>query len=308
MSAPSTLLHDLPALGHRSVTARALIRTARPRQWIKNVLVFGAPAGAGALFTPGVAGHAAIAFAAFTLAATGTYFVNDAADAAADRRHPVKARRPVAAGLISASAARLIGYGAAAVSLIVAAGTGWWLAACLAGYLLLTGAYSAGLKHVPVLDVLIVASGFVLRTVSGTAATGVRVSSWFVLVILFGSLYLVTAKRTGEQNRLRADDPSPTRRVLNGYSAPWLQQILSMTLTGTVLAYAAWAFQYLGHDVALPLLAASLVPFLAALMRYSLLVAHGDGEAPENLLTSDRFLILAGLLWVATAGSAIYLA
>ena len=81
-----------------------------------------------------------------------------------------------------------------------------------------------------------------------------------------------------------------------------------MTLTGTVLTYAAWAFPYLGTDVALPLLAVSLVPFLAALMRYSLLVAHGDGEAPERTLTSDPFLLAAGLLWVTTAGAALYLA
>jgi decaprenyl-phosphate phosphoribosyltransferase len=96
--------------------------------------------------------------------------------------------------------------------------------------------------------------------------------------------------------------------VLSDYSADWLGQTSTMALTGTVLAYAAWAFQYLGHDVALPLLAVSIVPFLAALMRYSLLVAGGDGERPEDLLVSDRFLLAAGLIWAATAGGALYLA
>jgi decaprenyl-phosphate phosphoribosyltransferase len=167
----------------------------------------------------------------------------------------------------------------------------------------LTAAYSAGLKHIAVLDVLVVAGGFVIRTAAGAAATGVAVPSWFLLLTLFGALFLVTAKRVGEQNGTSAG-----RRVLAGYSASWLQQTLTMALTGTVLAYAAWAFAYTGPDVARPLLAVSLVPFLAGLMRYSLLVSRGDGERPEDLLMSDRFLLVAGVLWAGVAGAALYLA
>jgi decaprenyl-phosphate phosphoribosyltransferase len=281
----------------------ALLRTARPRQWIKNLLIFAAPAAGGALRTPHVAAAAVAAFLVFTLAAAGTYFLNDAADADADRRHPVKSGRPVAAGLIGRRTAVLIGLAAAATSIVLAVGVGWGFAACLVAYLGLTGAYSAGLKHVAVLDVIVVAAGFLLRTAAGAAATSVPVSSWFMALTLFGSLFLVTAKRVGEQNAA-----APGRRVLAGYSASWLQQTLTMALTGAVLAYAAWSFQYPGQDVAQPLLAASLVPFLAALMRYSLLVARGQGERPEDLLTSDRFLLVAGLLWAGTAGAAIYLA
>jgi decaprenyl-phosphate phosphoribosyltransferase len=299
LSAPTLARETRPA----PIPAVALLRTARPRQWIKNLLVFGAPAAAGVLFTPAAVRGGVIAFLSFTLAAAGTYFVNDAADADADRRHPVKSRRPVAAGAISPRAARLIGCGSAAAALGLALALPWQFAACVAGYLVLTGSYSAGLKNVPVLDVLLVAGGFVLRAAGGAAATSTVLSSWFLLVILLGSLYLVTAKRAGELTRA---NPS-ARRALSGYTAPWLQQTLSMTLTGTVLAYAAWAFQYLGNDVALPLLALSIVPLLAALMRYSLLVAHGAGETPETLLTSDRFLLAAGLLWIVTAGAAIYL-
>lgn len=286
----------------------AVLRTARPRQWIKNLLVFGVPAASGALFTPGTLRAGLVAFLAFTLAAAGTYFVNDAVDADADRRHPVKSKRPVAAGLIDRRVARLIGYGSAAAALGLALTLPWQFTACLTGYLALTSAYNAGLKHVPVLDVLIVAGGFLLRAAGGATATATVASSWFLLVILFGSLYLVTAKRAGELSRTHPGTVPPGRRVLSGYSGPWLQQILSMTLAGTVLSYAVWAFQYLGDDVALPLLAFSLVPFLAALMRYSLLVANGAGETPETVLTSDRFLQAAGLLWMIAAGAAIYLA
>jgi decaprenyl-phosphate phosphoribosyltransferase len=286
-----------------SLTASAFLRTARPRQWIKNLLIFAAPAASGQLLAPGVAIHAVVAFLAFTAAAIATYFGNDAADVEADRRHPLKQFRPIAAGLIGPRTALLAGIGSAAVAIAVAVAVNEMFAACLIGYLALTGAYSAGLKHMPVLEVLIVAGGFLLRTAGGAAATGVPVSSWFMLLTLFGSLFLVIAKRIGEQNHARA-----RRRVLSGYSADWLRQTSTMALTGTVLAYAAWAFQYRGHDVALPLLAVSIVPFLAALMRYSLLVAGGDGERPEDLLVSDRFLLVAGLIWVATVGGALYFA
>jgi decaprenyl-phosphate phosphoribosyltransferase len=296
----------LPPVAANPGLPLALLRTARPRQWIKNLLIFAAPTATGALLTPGTAAAAGLAFAAFTLAAIATYFVNDAADVDADRRHPAKGLRPVAAGVLGRRAAVLIGAGTAVTAIVLATAVGWPLTACVVAYLVLTGAYTAGLKHVPVLDVLVVAGGFVLRTAAGAAATRVSVSSWFMLVTLFGALYLVIAKRLGEQTR-NPVGPAP-RRVLAGYSPSWLQQILTMSLTGTVLAYAAWAFQYLGHDVALPVLAVSVVPFLAALMRYHLLVTRGDGETPENLLTSDRFLLAAGGLWVACAASAIYLA
>jgi decaprenyl-phosphate phosphoribosyltransferase len=282
---------------------RQLIRTARPRQWIKNLLVFAAPAATGALHSPRVAFATIAAFVVFTIAAAGIYFVNDAADADADRRHPVKSRRPVAAGLIGRRTAILIGLAGATTALGLAAAIGWAFAGWLAGYLVLTGAYSAGLKHIAVLDVLLVAGGFVIRTAAGAAAAKVAVPSWFLLLTLFGALFLVTAKRVGEQN-----DTSAGRRVLAGYSASWLQQTLTMALSGTVLAYAAWAFADTGPDVARPVLAVSLIPLLAALMRYSLLVTRGDGERPEDLLVSDRFLLVAGVLWAGIAGAAIYAA
>jgi decaprenyl-phosphate phosphoribosyltransferase len=302
MSAPPA--PPLPRIAPRApIPGAAFLRTARPRQWIKNLLIFAAPASSGQLLASGIAIHAVLAFLAFTAAAIATYFVNDAADIEADRRHPLKRFRPIAAGLIRRRTAVLTGVGVAVVAIALAVAVNGMFAGCLAGYLALTGAYSAGLKHVAVLEVLIVAGGFLLRTAGGAVATGVPMSSWFMLLTLFGSLFLVIAKRIGEQNHARA-----RRRVLSGYSADWLRQTSTMALTGTVLAYAAWAFQYLGHDVALPLLAVSIVPFLAALMRYSLLVAGGDGERPEDLLVSDRFLLASGLIWAATTGGALYLA
>jgi decaprenyl-phosphate phosphoribosyltransferase len=285
----------------------ALVLTARPRQWLKNLLVLAAPAAGGVLFVPSVAAESAWAAGCLTVAAAATYLVNDALDADADRQHPVKRRRPVAAGQLRARTAVLVGAGCALVAVVMAAQLGWRFAAVVVGYLTLTAAYSTRLKHVPVLDILVVAAGFVLRAAAGGVATGVPLSNWFLLVVMFGSLFLVAAKRAAE---LRAAGPGSVvaRAALDGVPASWLLQVLTMSLTGTVMAYSLWAFQYVGQDVARPVLALSVVPFLTAMLRYSLLVHRGAGEEPERLVTSDRFLLVAGAVWVVVVGSGLYLA
>ena len=282
------------------------LRTARPRQWLKNVLVLAAPAAAGVIFDPRAAINALVGVAAFTLAATGTYFINDAFDAAADRLHPVKSHRPVARGLITPRVAKLVGLVCALGSLAIAALLGWTFGALVAAYLALTALYSIRIKHLPVLDILAVAAGFLLRAAGGGAATGVPLSNWFLLVALFGSLFLVTAKRAAEQARRTAGEVH-ARPTLDAYPGPWLGQVMTMTLTGTVLGYALWAFQYVGPTTAQPLLAISLLPFLTVLLRYSLLVAQGQGEEPERLITTDRFLMAAAAAWAVTVGAGIYL-
>lgn len=292
-----------------SLTARprasALLQTARPKQWLKNVLVLAAPATAGTLLSPAVAGAALWAVLAFVLASAGTYFVNDARDVQADRGHPVKCLRPVASGAISERTAYGVGLGLAVLALMVALPLGWPLVAVLVTYLSTTTAYSRWLKHQPVVDILVVASGFVLRAVAGAVATGVLLSSWFLLVALFGSLFVVTAKRAAEHEQYLVTGVA--RSTVQGYPSSWLQQVLTVSLAGTVLAYATWALQYIGTDVWLPLLALSVVPFLAVMLRYSLLVSLGAGEAPEDVV-SDRFLLLAGLVWAVMVGGALYLA
>jgi decaprenyl-phosphate phosphoribosyltransferase len=172
----------------------------------------------------------------------------------------------------------------------------------VAAYLVLTGSYTLLLKNVVILDILAIAAGFILRVIGGATATNTTPSSWLLLTVLCGSLFLVTAKRLGERSR-----PGPHRSVLAEYSAPWLQQTLTTTATMTVMAYAAWAFDNAGHDISLPLLAASALPFIAGLMRYSLLVSRGAGETPEAVVVADRFLVGAGLIWLAAVWAAIYL-
>lgn len=293
-----------PSLTQRS-TAQALLATARPKQWLKNVLVLAAPAAAGTLLAPTVAMSALWAVLAFVLASAGTYFVNDARDVQADRAHSVKCHRPVASGAISPRTAYGVGLGLAVLALLVALPLGWPLVAVLATYLATTTAYSRWLKHQPVVDILVVAAGFVLRAVAGAVATGIVLSSWFLLVALFGSLFVVTAKRAAEHEHYLVTGVA--RSTVQGYPATWLQQVLTVALAGTVLAYATWALQYIGTDVSLPLLALSVVPFLAVMLRYSLLVSLGAGEAPEDVVT-DRFLFLAGIVWAVMVGGALYLA
>jgi decaprenyl-phosphate phosphoribosyltransferase len=277
---------------------------------VKNVLVLAAPFAGRSLTDPHIAGRALLALVAFTAAAAATYCLNDVRDAATDRRDPVRSSRPVAAGRVSPAAATSAAVACAVTSVVLAALLGWQTLVVLATYLALTTLYSTRLKHVAVLDVLAVAGGFLLRAIAGGVATGTRLSDWFLLVALFGSLFLVAAKRSAEQVRCTGEktaDATTRRAVLDIYPASWLQQMTTMALTGAVVSYAMWAFQYRGTDIAPPLLAASLVPFLAGMMRYALLVTRGAGESPERLLTADRFLLVGGAVWVCLLGVALYL-
>lgn len=266
---------------------RALLVTARPRQWIKNLLVLAVPAAAGALDDGGVIGATALAFVAFCLASAGTYLLNDVADRDADRLHPVKRRRPVAAGELSTATAT-----PTAAALLAGACVVGWLAdpglgAVVAAYVALTTAYSRGLKHVAIFDIATVASGFFLRAVAGGVAADLFISKWFLIVSGGGSLFLVTAKRYAE---LRRGGPE-ARRVLGEYSEDYLRAMLATTAGVVVVAYCIWCFEERAGVAPSALTTASAVPFVLGIMRYGLLVDQGHGEEPEVLLLSDRTLL-----------------
>ncbi len=284
----------------------AVARTARPRQWSKNVLVFAAPGAAGVLtqVTPLV--QTIVAFVCFCFAASGTYFLNDAADVEADRLHPVKRNRPIAAGQLSVPAARAIG-----VTLIIA-GIGlsftarWQLAVTVAAYVAVTTAYSMWLKHVAVFDIVAVAAGFVLRAIGGATATGVPISDWFFIVASFGSLFMVTGKRHAERARM-GEDAHTTRATLGEYSESYLAYLRAVT-SGTVLVgYCLWAFEK-AHETnaSVPWYQLSILPFVLGLLRYALLVDQGKGEAPEEIVLSDRALQLIGLFWLVIFGLGVH--
>jgi heme O synthase-like polyprenyltransferase len=179
------------AAGSAGGLAMALARAVRPRQWVKNVLVLAAPAAAGALVKPDVAAGAALAVVAFCLVASATYLMNDLADRDDDRRHPVKATRPIAAGLVSTALAATTGLVLLVTGLAIGSRTGLGLVGVLAVYAAINVAYCLVLRRVAVVDLGAVASGFVIRVLAGGVATGVPVSRWLLIVASFGALFVV---------------------------------------------------------------------------------------------------------------------
>ena len=273
----------------------ALARALRPRQWLKNVLVIGAPLAAGRIIEPRVAFDTAVAFVALCLAASATYLVNDVHDAAEDRGHPRKRHRPVASGALSPAAALTAAVLFAAGALLVARTASPGLVLLVAGYLTLTVAYTLRLRSEPVLELVVVAAGFVLRSAAGGIAAGIPVSSWYLVVAGFGSLFLVSGKRYAEI--LEIGDREGSRTSLSAYTPTFLRFVWTSSATVTILAYALWATQvYLLRDEGAWALA-SLVPFLLAVLRYALHVDRGDAEAPEDALLHDRWLLVLGLVW-----------
>jgi decaprenyl-phosphate phosphoribosyltransferase len=286
-----------------------LLRSARPKQWLKNVLVFAAPGAAGVLDEPGDLGRTLIAFVAFCLAAGGTYMWNDVLDVEADRLHPTKRFRPIAAGVVPIGTARIVGTALLLASLAVALLTGrWQTAAVVAVYIVLTGAYSGYLKHVAVIDLIAIASGFVLRAAGGAVAVDVPMSSWFVLTTTFASLFIVVGKRYAELVEL-GEGAQHSRATLAMYSIGYLRIVLSISCGGAILSYCVWAFER--HDETgseWPFYELSIVPMLTALLRYLLVLDQGRGAAPEDVFSDDRLLQALGVVWAIVFGLAVYTA
>ena len=286
---------------------KSILRTARPKQWLKNVLVFAAPGAAGVLDQPSALGKTLLMFVAFCFAASGTYFWNDILDVEADRAHPTKSKRPIAAGDVSLTAAKVVGTLLPLLALGVAALTGRWQSvAVVAAYMAITLSYSAVWKHVAVLDLVAIASGFVLRAMAGAVAVDVPMSSWFVLVTTFGSLFVVTGKRYAEALEL-GDGAHEVRSTLGDYSEGYLRFVLAVSCGGALVSYCVWAFEtkeLAGSD--LPYYELSIVPMLTAFLRYALVLDQGQGAAPEEVFGRDRVLQLLGLVWVIVFGVAVY--
>jgi decaprenyl-phosphate phosphoribosyltransferase len=286
----------------------ALLRTARPRQWSKNVLVFAAPGAAGVLDQARELGLTVLAFLAFCCAASATYVWNDLADVEADRRHPTKRFRPIAAGELSVRAARVEGVVLLVGAVGLSALTGrWQTVAIVATYMVLTALYSAWLKHIAVIDLVVIAAGFVLRAAGGAVAVDVPMSRWFVLCVMFGSFFIVAGKRYAEAKELGSE--AGTRSTLESYSVEFLRILLAVSLSGVLISYCVWAFETSGESTSdLPLYELSIVPMLTALLRYLLVLDQGQGAAPEEVFARDRVLQLLGLCWAIIFGVAVYTA
>lgn len=288
----------------RRDVAKALFVTARPRQWAKNVLVFGAPATGGVLSDPSALAAAIGAFAAFCLAASGVYFINDLADAEGDLRHPVKRNRPIASGLVSRRLALVSGVVLMTAGLAIAFLTaGWPLVGVVGGYLALSFAYTFGLRSIALLDLGAIAGGFLLRAVAGGVACDVPLSMWFLMVAGFGSLFLAAGKRRAEYVELGADRRHH-RRSLDEYSEPYLRYVQYTASTVTIAAYTQWSFEGAAGGTIWSGL--SIIPFVLGVLRYALHLERGRGATPEDVVLTDVPLLALGLAWVVLVAIGVY--
>jgi decaprenyl-phosphate phosphoribosyltransferase len=260
------------------------------------VLVIAAAGAAGALGRDGVPGRVALACVAFCLLASGIYAINDVRDIDEDRQHPRKRYRPVAAGELDPRAATALGLGLMLAGLALCALVRPLLAVVGAGYVALTLSYTLIWRHVPLLDIAAIAGGFVLRAVAGGVAAPVTLSRWFILVVTCSAVFVAAGKRQAELLRTEAGGTGG-RRVLELYSAARLRLILAGSAAGALFAYCVWAFQLPDVD-GFPWRPLTVVPFAVCLLRYGMLLQAGAGEAPEDLLLGDRWLLAAGATWL----------
>lgn len=281
----------------------AWLSALRPRQWAKNVLVFAAPLGAGRLFEIDVLLPSIGAFVAFCLISSATYLVNDVRDVEADRVHPKKQHRAIASGRLSVAAA----ISTAVVFAVAALALSWLIQPALAGvvaaYAVVTLTYSLLLKHEPVVELALLAVGFLLRAIAGGAASDLPISQWFLIVAGFGSLFMAAGKRFSELERARREGGEATlRRSLAGYTPGYLRFVWAVSAAVTITAYCLWAFDVAQTPSSFPWAQWSVVPFVLAILRYAVDIDRGEAEAPEDAALGDRVLLLLGVIWVVMFG------
>lgn len=303
---PSTPAPPSPAERPKTYLPAA-IRAMRPRQWIKNVLVFAAPLSAGALFQPSVIGQCVLAFIAFSMASATIYLINDIMDVAEDRLHPKKRFRPIAAGELKVPAA----WALSVVTCAIALGLGFWtakfLGVVIAVYLVLQFMYTQFLKHQPIIDLAMVASGFLLRAMAGGVAAGIALSSWFLLVASFGSLFMVAGKRYSEMLVLGAD--AGTRKSLAAYTVSYLRFAWHLSAAVTLVSYCLWAFEQAKLHPGLwgvPWAVLSIAPLTIGLLQYAMEVDKGDAGEPEDVVLNHRALQIIGVIWLAIVAVAVF--
>ncbi|HEY0575229.1 MAG TPA: decaprenyl-phosphate phosphoribosyltransferase, partial [Pseudonocardia sp.] len=274
-----------------------LLKAARPRQWVKNVLVLAAPLASADLVQLAVLEKVGLAFAAFCLAASAVYLVNDARDVAEDRVHPVKRNRPIAAGQVSVRLAVATAVVLFLASLAIATLASPQLLIVIVVYIAVQLGYCFGLKHQPVIDICIVASGFLIRAIAGGAATNIPLSQWFLLAAGFGSLFMVAGKRYAEFE-LATRTGAKIRKSLERYSASYLRFVWTLSATVLIMTYGLWAFEIRAahHNSVWSVI--SIVPFVVAVLRYAVDVDGGNGGEPEEIALGDRVLQVLAVLWL----------
>ena len=291
-----------------------LLKALRPRQWVKNLLVF-----LPLLFAVDLVwsaddlttllphlGRLLALVAAFCAAASAVYLLNDLADREADRQHPIKRLRPIASGAVPAWLALVGTLALALVGLVVMYFLGWPLVLAGSIYLAINVAYSAGLKRVALVDVMLVASGYVLRAVAGALAVGAAPSPWLYAVTAAGALFIVVGRRYAEA-RLAGNEPSEQRGTLQHYAAPLGGQLLTLAATAALVSYTLYTVE--GENLPANnamLLTVPLVIF--GLFRYLYLLNNSqDAESPELLMMRDVPLLVSIVAWLAVSAGVLLL-
>ncbi|MFF9645258.1 decaprenyl-phosphate phosphoribosyltransferase [Kitasatospora aureofaciens] len=280
-----------------------LLRNARPRQWVKNVLVLAAPGAAGMLTHTAVLRQGGIVFVLFCAAASSIYFLNDAIDVEADRAHPTKRHRPIASGVVPPPVAyvcaALLGGAIAGALLLCNTPT----AIALGCYLIMQFLYCTGLKHVLVVDLAFVTSGFLIRAMIGGLAADIRLSQWFLITTGFAALFMVAAKRYSELVSM-GDKAASSRKLLGEYSNTYLRFVWQASAAVTVLSYCLWSSDHTTNaDTALRQI--TVLPFIFAILRYAIFADRGTAEAPENVVLKDRPLLMLGAIWAGLYGFSV---
>ncbi|MCF4007337.1 decaprenyl-phosphate phosphoribosyltransferase [Corynebacterium uropygiale] len=288
-----------------------MIKALRPKQWVKNVLVVAAPAAAGAdsLLHARTLIDILLAFVVFCCAASSIYLINDARDVEADREHPTKRFRPIAAGVLPVNLAYIMAAVLIALALGISyiATSGHGLAIVVAVYIVLQLGYCFGWKHQPVVDIALVSSGFMLRAMAGGVAANINLSQWFLLVAAFGSLFMASGKRYSER-LLSERTGAKIRKSLQGYTPTYLRFVWTLAATAVVMSYALWGFELSRQTggAAGIWYQVSMVPFTVAILRYAADVDRGEGGAPDEIALTDRVLQSLALAWLVCIVIAVY--
>ncbi|MHB1007072.1 MAG: decaprenyl-phosphate phosphoribosyltransferase [Chloroflexota bacterium] len=283
-----------------------LLLSARPKQWTKNGLLF-----VGLIFSFNLANSrllliATAGFVVFCALSSGVYLINDVADIDKDRTHPKKCYRPIAVGWVPVKVAGPVAFGLIGLALAGAFIISPAFGLLGAAYLVLTTAYTFYLKNVVIIDVFSLASGFVIRAVAGAVAIAVPISPWLYVCTILGALFIGFGKRRHELILLQ-NGANNHRPILQEYTAELLEQMMSVVTPGLVMAYSLYTFSapYLPENHAMML----TIPFvLYGVFRYQYLVHVRDGGGtPEEMLLTDKPLLVDAVLWLATSVAILYL-
>ncbi len=302
----------------------AILKAARPRQWLKNLALFTTIFFTGQLFDTPLLVTAIWGFISFCLLSSSNYILNDVLDAPADRKHPFKRLRPVASGKLPVKVALLVSLLALIGGLAIAQGISQTFFMFSLIFIALQYSYSVILKHISVIDIIAITAGYVLRVYAGEAASGYHISIWLALAALSLALFLAIGKRRAELTLIQSSgeaSPKDTRAALSHYSEKLLDAYTSMFATSTFISYTYFTFlerpiteglifkNYSDFVIGIPdrKWMMMTIPFvLYGIMRYMQLIYHGKGESPEQILTTDLPLLTTVVLWTASAFFVIY--